>query len=1164
MGNVWGPKSLFYRCFTCQVSPNSSICPDCFHNGPHEAEGHQFSVSTSVFGGSCDCGSEDSWKPFGNCLNHKRSDQEKHPTNGMNFENLIAVHLTFRHLIQLIIQQQQQQHQQIISKILDWIIQTVQSCGRSISHILSEELCFQKLEPSQLNLNQILELPFLNVYNPQNCSTSSSPNSSTPVLKLLKSTSEQVTDLILQLLCDHSFKYGFSQTYLNGGYSLLLENFNFSSLSKITTQIFAVTSISQQFTTTVPNGGFLGVLFMTLEQNISKVFNSDGGQTDKLVLTLLNDLHTLCANQQVSIHLLYNQPLLERFINIMYTLQQSHPITRKLDQHVIENNFIGILFKNDPSIQEEVLKEESIPITTTGGILFKAKPETWDQFNYYYPPYNSSRLESALGNYLENRPSTTTKKSKETLPLPPKSIYNGGFRSCHINFPDIRYQYQSIIQSDIVHYQILKVLLKAIQSEKPPSGFNEALYLLILSLISIPDDKIKGMIIPWDQLKQPTFGNKESFTLNQIYSIIQTFQLPISTTTTTNLETTSILQLLVQLYKKFLMDSAIGGVFIDRFQYLSLIFEKLVMNQEIKTEILKLCPTFNFHRLLNDGGSDTADNVDENISFSPPTTNSLLAKQKQMEILAKFSAQQSKFLETMFDSQDEDFDNDKENNLRSTASLATTTTTTASATISEHNCILCFKQEYSSQDPMCMISMGQQSSLISYLKHVNNEKNQGENRCSQVFDDIGLIPSKSKYYHSILDLTTSFHFRACGHYMHQNCHKQYLETLKKKHQRNETYEGSGKIIPHLSEFLCPLCKKLSNIIIPLIIYNTTSSSSTSTSSTSTYSISNFSKWIEYLENQSFINTNNSVKKENQYFYDNLFSIGKSMTFLDQALPKSMYLLYQILTKNIEFLEIANLNVPTYNNNQQSDCFNRDINTIRNLFILFKHSLMIDLFEDSSKFKKDIIQILKGQHNYKSILSINPLSLAIIQLLEEIEKYFPSFLRCLFIFEHFILSSAPDTTNVSKEQMIETQFLKQYFSINNQMESIDLLKSINENPFLNDWINQHSRLNSPTPTHLIDKSPPSFIELPKTFQDLLIKFSNEKCIQHKNIPENPYLCINCGTLVCKGIKCGGDQFDESFHHTFPGQQELDNLNWIIVTWIHIWNQTQLYPVENYYG
>ncbi|KAL2336616.1 hypothetical protein Fmac_011062 [Flemingia macrophylla] len=71
-GAVWGHSDIAYRCRTCEHDPTCAICVPCFENGDHK--GHDYFVIYTG-GGCCDCGDVTAWKREGFCKMHKGSEQ---------------------------------------------------------------------------------------------------------------------------------------------------------------------------------------------------------------------------------------------------------------------------------------------------------------------------------------------------------------------------------------------------------------------------------------------------------------------------------------------------------------------------------------------------------------------------------------------------------------------------------------------------------------------------------------------------------------------------------------------------------------------------------------------------------------------------------------------------------------------------------------------------------------------------------------------------------------------------------------------------------------------------------------------------------------------------------------------------------------------------------
>jgi hypothetical protein len=61
-----------YKCHECVTEENSILCLGCFELDKHR--GHQFEL-ISVFGGCCDCGDPEKWRPEGFCRAHSSHQQ---------------------------------------------------------------------------------------------------------------------------------------------------------------------------------------------------------------------------------------------------------------------------------------------------------------------------------------------------------------------------------------------------------------------------------------------------------------------------------------------------------------------------------------------------------------------------------------------------------------------------------------------------------------------------------------------------------------------------------------------------------------------------------------------------------------------------------------------------------------------------------------------------------------------------------------------------------------------------------------------------------------------------------------------------------------------------------------------------------------------------------
>lgn len=60
------------------------------------------------------------------------------------------------------------------------------------------------------------------------------------------------------------------------------------------------------------------------------------------------------------------------------------------------------------------------------------------------------------------------------------------------------------------------------------------------------------------------------------------------------------------------------------------------------------------------------------------------------------------------------------------------------------------------------------------------------------------------------------HLSSCGHAVHQECLDRYLSSLKERSVRRIVFEGGHIVDPDQGEFLCPVCRRLVNCVLPTI------------------------------------------------------------------------------------------------------------------------------------------------------------------------------------------------------------------------------------------------------------------------------------------------------------------------------------------------------------
>uniref|UniRef100_A0A7I4DB25 E3 ubiquitin-protein ligase n=1 Tax=Physcomitrium patens TaxID=3218 RepID=A0A7I4DB25_PHYPA len=88
---------------------------------------------------------------------------------------------------------------------------------------------------------------------------------------------------------------------------------------------------------------------------------------------------------------------------------------------------------------------------------------------------------------------------------------------------------------------------------------------------------------------------------------------------------------------------------------------------------------------------------------------------------------------------------------------------------------------------------------------------------------ISLAMSEATRYKS--NDTVGIHMSACGHAMHQECCDRYFSSLLQRSYSRALFEGVQIVDLDMGEFLCPVCRRLANAILPVLPGQTGLSSS---------------------------------------------------------------------------------------------------------------------------------------------------------------------------------------------------------------------------------------------------------------------------------------------------------------------------------------------------
>ncbi|KAL3678070.1 hypothetical protein R1sor_021026 [Riccia sorocarpa] len=300
------------------------------------------------------------------------------------------------------------------------------------------------------------------------------------------------------------------------------------------------------------------------------------------------------------------------------------------------------------------------------------------------------------------------------------------------------------------------------------------------------------------------------------------------------------------IYAKPNMNSAFGVVDWERRESSSTypsIYEMLVNLQKYRSSF-RLVDSVNYVIQLQCSYSMTKLGSESNRSRVPDEyvddERRKLKKKRQEAILADFKARQKAFLDLVHHEVEPDVVKAREDGRTLTVedtqkqSIGTREGNSSWAVPEEkfpskdsyeknerHECAFCRSECDSDESPTGWIALVQRYNLPSLI----HERGEVVQNIDEVTDMLSVahpsslltVVTRSAHDASIsgpLDLHPTEHVRCCGHQMHQMCFQRYADSLIKRHCTRSPYEGKGIIDLEKMEFLCPICRRLANVLLP--------------------------------------------------------------------------------------------------------------------------------------------------------------------------------------------------------------------------------------------------------------------------------------------------------------------------------------------------------------
>lgn len=186
------------------------------------------------------------------------------------------------------------------------------------------------------------------------------------------------------------------------------------------------------------------------------------------------------------------------------------------------------------------------------------------------------------------------------------------------------------------------------------------------------------------------------------------------------------------------------------------------------------------------------------------------ARERQQKLMEDFANKQKKFMETSAEGMDCCEDEEEEvEQLRE----------------KEYVCIICNRTNPSTEhNPIGLVVLVESSGVVGHrrktserlLLPLNDEDHQKPGRHIRLATEFSRrtdllsakFGSESWFLSNNLAYESGVHVQSCGHHVHLTCHDAYLSSLytSQRHQNLNVERG---------EFLCPVCRQLSNSVLPL-------------------------------------------------------------------------------------------------------------------------------------------------------------------------------------------------------------------------------------------------------------------------------------------------------------------------------------------------------------
>ncbi|XP_054716089.1 E3 ubiquitin-protein ligase ubr3-like [Uloborus diversus] len=189
------------------------------------------------------------------------------------------------------------------------------------------------------------------------------------------------------------------------------------------------------------------------------------------------------------------------------------------------------------------------------------------------------------------------------------------------------------------------------------------------------------------------------------------------------------------------------------------------------------------------------------------------AKERQQKLMAEFASKQKAFMQKTMETE-------KDDNPISDETLITKE--------KEYECVICGQMSSSAEErPVGMVVLLQATSVVGHRHQIENRKlpcneeeqlqlQRGKTWAAAEESKIDLMTRYFDNKHWPLAISIGWeggvYVQSCGHFLHIDCHKSYVQSLKNQNQLSSRLQN---LAVDRGEYSCPLCRQLANSVIPM-------------------------------------------------------------------------------------------------------------------------------------------------------------------------------------------------------------------------------------------------------------------------------------------------------------------------------------------------------------